>query len=96
MKLRLKQKCYYHPAAPDGWGGYTAGEGIEIACRWVNRQRLIRSKTGEEKMSKSEIHAEYPVETTGFLSQDGTPQDIMAVDTLVDLNGKIVGYKAWL
>lgn len=96
MKLRLKQKCNYYPAVSDGWGGYTQGEPIEIPCRWVNRQRLIRSKTGEEKMSKSEIHAEYPVETTGFLSQDGTPQDIMAVDTLVDLNGKIVGYKAWL
>ena len=47
-------------------------------------------------MSKSEVHTEYLIEITGFLSLDGDPQDIMAVDTLVDLNGKIVGYKAWL
>ncbi|MDD4804282.1 MAG: hypothetical protein PHN69_03835 [Candidatus Pacebacteria bacterium] len=70
-----------------------------MVCRWEDRQELKRDQAGQERMSKSVCWVLFKPETAGYFScnpEKSTAQQIMAIESMTDLNGRNIGWKVWL
>lgn len=98
MKLRLNQKAYYFPVEFISFQP-RPGTPQEVKCRWADRQELRRDQAGQEKMSKSVCWVEYKPDPAGFFSlspDKDTANQIMAIESMTDLQGRNIGWKVWL
>ena len=98
LKLRLKQKCYYFPVTYSNFMP-VPGDPQEVSCRWADRQELRRDQAGQERMSKSVCWVDFKPDTAGFFSlspDKDTANQIMAIESMTDLQGRNIGWKVWL
>jgi len=98
VKLRLNQKAYYFPVEFISFQP-RPGTPQEVKCRWADRQELRRDQTGQEKMSKSVCWVDFKPNTAGFFSlspEKSTANQIMAIESMTDLQGRNIGWKVWL
>ncbi len=107
---RIAKKTYTTTAvywAVSGNNGYTNtfSAPAEISCRWEDRQKLVRTATGEEKLSSSTIFTDEELIMGSFLykgdidslsSSAAGPRDnvasreIIAFKNIPDLDGNVV------
>ncbi len=76
MKIKkfLKQKAVYWGApVPNGFGGFSYAEPVEISVRWTEKHELILDMTvgiprGEQVVSKARLMLDQDVEVKGMIS----------------------------
>lgn len=102
---KLNQVCtYWEPGEEDMFGNPSWSAPQVLACRWEDKQKLIRDKTGEQVVSQSEVWIVVQVRDKGRLVK-GESADLLPpsdsfeprkIDELVGLDGQRVGWKVWL
>jgi len=64
----LKQTAvYWGSPVPDGYGGFTFADPVEIACRWEDRQELFLREPGKEELSQAIVYTNIDLDTNGML-----------------------------
>ena len=58
---------YWGPGTPDGYGGYTYPDPIEIKGRWEDRKELFVDAEGNEVRSQAIVYPSQVVELGGYL-----------------------------
>ena len=54
-RVCVQTAVYWAPLAPDSYGAMTYDDPVDIACRWEDRQQLIRDAQGKEWISRAQI-----------------------------------------
>lgn len=67
---------YWGSPVPDGYGGRTYDDPVEIPCRWVNTTEVITDGKGNEIVCRAEVQ----------VSQDLDEQGTLYLGTLEDLD----------
>ena len=97
------EKCTYWPE--DGYGGRVYGAPQQLKCRWEQKQRLIRTKTGEERVSQARVFLTQSVDLEGRLYRGATAEtdprvldshELQAGEELQEMDGTVVGWVVWL
>ena len=73
--LFAQTAVYWGTPTPDGQGGYTFADPIEIDCRWEGRQELIRDDVGRERQSSARVFVDRDLDQNGYLYK-GTLDDL--------------------
>lgn len=79
MKIKkfLKQTAvYWATPTPDGFGGFTYADPVEIPVRWTDKQELFLNYNGETILSRAKI----------MLDQDVVVRGMLALTTLIELS----------
>lgn len=108
----LKQTAvYWGNPTPDGLGGRTFDDPVEISVRWERKQELIIDQNGEEVTSHAIVYVSQDMELGGYLylgaladlsSSTENPQEvdeareIRRFDKIPDLRGTRFTRAAWL
>lgn len=58
---------YWGSPAPDGYGGYTFAEAVEIDCRWVDTTEMIMDAKGENVVSRASVQVAQDLDVDGML-----------------------------
>jgi len=58
---------YWAAPTPDGYGGYTWTQGVEIDCRWSRKMERYLDSRGEEKISRAIVRVDREVALGGYL-----------------------------
>lgn len=66
-KICVQTAVYWAAPKPDGFGGYTYGEPVEIKCRWDGKTKVIVDKDGNERVAQAEILVTEKLELDGML-----------------------------
>jgi len=99
------ETCTYWPGTPDGYGGRDYGPPQQLRCRWEQKQRLIRTKTGEERVSQAREFLTQSVDLEGRLYRGATAEtdprvldshELQAGEELQEMDGTVVGWVVWL
>ena len=72
----VQTAVYWGNPTPDGYGGYTFDDPVEIDCRWDGSTEMIRSSDGKEVLSKARL----------LLTQDVDEGGIIFLGSLDDLD----------
>jgi hypothetical protein len=112
MKIRkfLKQKAVYWGApVPDGFGGHTYADPIEIPCRWTDKQELFVNYAGDQVLSKAKLMVDQDLVVKGMvalmqlvdlsstqLPADNNAFEIRAFQKMPDVRAKMYVRQAWL
>lgn len=73
----LKQTAVYWGApVPDGYGGFSYADPVEISCRWVDTVEMITDSRGNEIVCRATVQ----------VSQDLDEQGILYLGSLEDLD----------
>ncbi len=77
VKKKLKQKAvHWVHTGPDGRGGNSFDDGVEIDVRWTIVQELFKNAQGEEEMSNAVVR----------LATDVARQDYLFLGAITDLD----------
>jgi len=103
---------YWASPQPDGYGGYTYDDPIEISCRWVDSVKVVKDKNGEEIVCRAEVQVDRDVDEGGVLylgslgdlteQQKNNPKlvdgafEIKRFDKIPDVKGKKYFRKVYL
>jgi len=71
----VQTAVYWGAPTPDGYGGYTFADPVEISCRWDGSTRMVKSGDGKDVLSRARILLTQDVDEGGFLML-GTLDDI--------------------
>ena len=63
----VQTAVYWGNPTPDGYGGTTYDDPVEISCRWDETINIIRNNQGEEVVSKAETLVTQDVDENGML-----------------------------
>jgi len=75
--IQRNQTCVYWAASqPDGYGGYTYANPVELKCRWQNVNQTIMNKESEEILCRAIV----------FVGQDIDDQGRLKLTTLAELS----------
>ena len=66
-KVCVQTAVYWAAPKPDGFGGFTYGEPVEIKCRWDGKTKMIVDKDGNEKVAQAEILVTEKLQLDGIL-----------------------------
>ena len=58
---------YWGSPTPDGWGGRTFADGIEIDVRWEDRQEMFVDPAGREIRSQAVVYTDRDLALGGYL-----------------------------
>ena len=82
MKSKMKQWAVYWGAPqPDGRGGSTFAEPIEIKVRWQRKQELFLDTDGREQISHASVYAYQDMQCGGYLFEGKIVDFDSAADT---------------
>lgn len=59
--------AYWGSPSPDGFGGNTFADAVDIKGRWEDTQQKFISSTGEESISKAIVYVGQDIEIGGWL-----------------------------
>lgn len=62
-----QKAVYWAPAVPDGTGGRSFAEAVEIDVNWQDKEVLFEDATGEEKVSKAAVFVKEDLAEKGYL-----------------------------
>ena len=112
MKIKkfLKQKAVYWGApVPNGFGGFSYADPIEIAVRWTDKQELFLNYNGEQVLSRAKLMLDQDVEVrgmialitlaaldTGQLPEDNGGLEIRSFQKMPDVRAKQFVRQVWL
>ena len=82
---------YWASPTPDGYGGSTYSDPVEIMGRWEDKQELIKTNNGEEQLSQARVWLLQDVDEGGYLylgtlddlDSDPQPKDIPTVGQIM-------------
>ena len=74
-RVCVQTAVYWGNPQPDGFGGYTFDEPIEIKCRWDEKIRTFTNPKGKEETSKATVLLTQKIDHEGWLFL-GTLQDV--------------------
>ena len=57
---------YWASPTPNGWGGSTWDDPVEVSCRWEQKQELFIDATGEEVRSQAVVFLSQDVDVGGY------------------------------
>jgi len=64
----LNQKCvYWGSPTPDGYGGYTYADPVELDCRWEDVVMAEQGTLGSEIELRSEVQVKVDVDEQGMM-----------------------------
>lgn len=97
IEKRLVQTAvYWGNPEPDGEGGYTWDDPIELDVRWEDSQELVLNNNGEEVLSKAKVTVSQDVDEGGWLylgSLDESALDSTSDPRDVDGASPIVSFR---
>ena len=79
-KVCVQTAVYWGDPTPDGYGGKTYSDPVEIPCRWEDTLEVIKDKRGEEIICKAKVLVTQDLEEGGMLCL-GTLEDLGIVVT---------------
>ena len=112
MKIKkfLKQKAVYWGApVPNGFGGFSYSDPIEIAVRWTDKQELFLNYNGEQVLSRAKLMLDQDVEVRGMIAlttlaaldmgqlpEENAAYEIRAFQKMPDVRAKQYVRQVWL
>jgi hypothetical protein len=103
---------YWGSPTPDGQGGKTFDDPVELDCRWEDREELFIDASGQEKRSHAVVYLGSDVANGGFLylgdlddlssDDEADPQavdgarEVRAFQKVPSIDGRRNTRKAWL
>ena len=64
----LVSKCiYWGNPVPDGFGGFTYDEPVELDCSWVASTRVMVDRSGRELVSRAQVRVAQDLDEQGML-----------------------------
>ena len=116
MSVRLFTKSltqtivYWGTPMPDGWGGQTYSDPVEINARWENKQELFIDADGNEVKSRAVVYVSQDLDIGSYVyngklidlnsSHDADTQagayQVKAFAKIPDIKGVYYMRKAWL
>lgn len=72
----LQTAIYWPPGTPDGLGGHSYGQAVEVACRWQNVSVIFRDARGEQVVSSAVVYVDRVVQIKGFLALSSFEEDL--------------------
>jgi len=63
----IQTAVYWAPDAPDGYGGMTYDDPVEISCRWEDKAQLFADAQGRQISSRSVVFVLEDLELEGCL-----------------------------
>ena len=76
-QLRQTAVLWQNPV-PDGFGGQTFGHGVEIKCRWEEKQELFVDFAGRTVLSRAVVYVDRDLQPHDYLYL-GTNEDLATV-----------------
>lgn len=70
---------YWGAPINNGYGGFFWGDPVEIACRWISTEELLKNARGEEILSGTATQVAVDVEQNGMLLL-GTLDDLESAE----------------
>jgi len=77
-KVCVQTAVYWGDPTPDGYGGKTYSDPVEIPCRWDDTLEVIKDERGEEIICKAKVLVTQDLEEGGMLYL-GTLEDLVIV-----------------
>ena len=77
-KVCIQTAVYWGAPTPDGYGGKTYSDPVEIPCRWDDTLEVIKDERGEEIICKAKVLVTQDLEEGGMLYL-GTLEDLGVV-----------------
>ena len=74
-KVCVQTAVYWGDPTPDGYGGKTYSDPVEIPCRWDDTLEVIKDERGEEIICKAKVLVTQDLEEGGMLYL-GTLEDL--------------------
>ena len=74
-KVCIQTAVYWGDPTPDGYGGKTYSDPVEIPCRWDDTLEVIKDERGEEIICKAKVLVTQDLEEGGMLYL-GTLEDL--------------------
>ena len=74
-KVCVQTAVYWGDPTPDGYGGKTYSDPVEIPCRWEDTLEVIKDERGEEIICKAKVLVTQDLEEGGMLYL-GTLEDL--------------------
>ena len=74
-KVCIQTAVYWGAPTPDGYGGKTYSDPVEIPCRWDDTLEVIKDERGEEIICKAKVLVTQDLEEGGMLYL-GTLEDL--------------------
>lgn len=102
---------YWSPGSEDGFGRISFGTPVQIRCHWEDMQEEVRTRTGEQLVSRAFVVVDRDLEEGGFLylgtlrdanAAGSDPQDINAAHKIIKaggvptFRGKLKASSVWL
>lgn len=64
----LTQTAVYWPSpVNDGYGGWTYGTPSEVACRWIDKTKVIQTMKQKELVSQAQVKVAVDLDVNGYL-----------------------------
>jgi hypothetical protein len=90
-KVCVQTAVYWGTPVPDGYGGMTYAEPVEIKVRWEDVSRTVSDRDGKEIYSKATVLLQQNVDIEGYLYL-GTLDSLLSTNPMeVDTAFQIVG-----
>lgn len=93
----LKQTVvYWGNPAPDGRGGYTWDDPVELDCRWEKAEQMMIGGDGEEQLVKARVWVDQDVDEGGYMYLGSLTDSVLDSDTVptdLDEAWKIVSFQ---
>lgn len=74
-KISVQDAIYWGNPQPDGYGGKTFADPVEIKVRWANKISLITGNNGKQETANVEVITNEDLDTGGYLKL-GTLSDL--------------------
>lgn len=92
---------YFAPDGQDGFGDPRFAEPVQIACRWQDKNDLIRDTQGRQVVSSAVVYLAQDINVAGRLAlgavtEPGDARDVMQKAISPSLSGDTELVKAWL
>lgn len=83
-----QKAVYWGNPTPDGYGGNTFDDPVEVDCRWEERNDMFRDAYGQEKVAHSVVFLGQDVDVGGYLFL-GDLDDIASDETPESTDGAL-------
>lgn len=64
-KMRKQTAVYWGNPKPDGKGGFTVDDPVEIQCRWVDKAKTFVDRNSQERTSRAKVFVDRDLSLSG-------------------------------
>lgn len=66
-RIAVQKAVYWSSPTPDGYGGYTFDDPVELDVRWRNVNKVIATAKDEQYVCKAEVIVKQDVDVGGYI-----------------------------